>query len=414
MIPFQWTESFAAARNESIEHASGDWIFSLDADECIDEENRRRLSSLLSRLSDGNDAFFVSVWSAPDDVLCCPTVVDCVRLFRRHPAHRWTYRVHEQILPALEKGGARFIWSDVVVDHFGYASAEVRARKCARNLRLLRMEVKDHPDDAYVLFNLANTLFDEGNTDGAMAFLSRSIAAAPRGGAYLPKAHVLVARAWQVLGRPDEALRSCQAAKSQFPDDLELWFEEGNLLLARGDLTEARRSFKTLLKMKHKRTFVGVNPDLMFHARHNLAVTFRALGIVREAEYHWLRVLHEAPDFGPAWLGVTELYLSQKRWRDIDHLLKLLESSKHAERIVPGLRARLALRKSNSAPSRQILEDAIRRFPNVLWLRLLLSDILAQVANDHSSAAHHLREILLRDPNNAIARQKLYALRMDA
>src|SRR6185369_12826459 len=32
VVEFPWVDSFAAARNESVRHATGDWIFWLDAD----------------------------------------------------------------------------------------------------------------------------------------------------------------------------------------------------------------------------------------------------------------------------------------------------------------------------------------------------------------------------------------------
>jgi glycosyltransferase involved in cell wall biosynthesis len=40
---FRWVDSFAAARNESLDRASGDWCFWLDADDRVDEENRQKL-----------------------------------------------------------------------------------------------------------------------------------------------------------------------------------------------------------------------------------------------------------------------------------------------------------------------------------------------------------------------------------
>ena len=36
---FAWIKDFAAARNESLRHAGGDWIIWIDADEYLDEEN---------------------------------------------------------------------------------------------------------------------------------------------------------------------------------------------------------------------------------------------------------------------------------------------------------------------------------------------------------------------------------------
>jgi glycosyltransferase involved in cell wall biosynthesis len=40
---FPWIDDFAAARNEALRHATGDWIFWMDADDRLDEENRDKL-----------------------------------------------------------------------------------------------------------------------------------------------------------------------------------------------------------------------------------------------------------------------------------------------------------------------------------------------------------------------------------
>ena len=37
---FPWVDDFAAARNESLRHATGDWILWLDGDEYMGEANR--------------------------------------------------------------------------------------------------------------------------------------------------------------------------------------------------------------------------------------------------------------------------------------------------------------------------------------------------------------------------------------
>jgi glycosyltransferase involved in cell wall biosynthesis len=41
-----WVDDFAAGRNECIHHATGDWIFWMDADERVDEANREKLRAL--------------------------------------------------------------------------------------------------------------------------------------------------------------------------------------------------------------------------------------------------------------------------------------------------------------------------------------------------------------------------------
>src|SRR6266568_212803 len=50
VFEFPWCDDFAAARNECIRHATGDFIFWMDADERIDEVNRQKLRSLFQNL----------------------------------------------------------------------------------------------------------------------------------------------------------------------------------------------------------------------------------------------------------------------------------------------------------------------------------------------------------------------------
>src|SRR5713101_2836499 len=57
VFDFPWCDDFAAARNESLRHAIGDWAFWLDADEHLDDANRAKLGDLLASLKDENAAF---------------------------------------------------------------------------------------------------------------------------------------------------------------------------------------------------------------------------------------------------------------------------------------------------------------------------------------------------------------------
>src|SRR5207245_11190041 len=43
VFEFPWIDNFASARNECLQHATGQWIFSLDADERIDKHNQQQL-----------------------------------------------------------------------------------------------------------------------------------------------------------------------------------------------------------------------------------------------------------------------------------------------------------------------------------------------------------------------------------
>src|SRR6516225_959689 len=62
---FQWVDDFSAARNESLRHATGEWIFWLDADERLDAPNRSKFQQLLATLGDQNAAFEMAVIYLP-------------------------------------------------------------------------------------------------------------------------------------------------------------------------------------------------------------------------------------------------------------------------------------------------------------------------------------------------------------
>src|SRR5215467_136999 len=57
VFDFPWVDSFAAARNESLRHATGDWIFWLDADERLTPPNRTKLRRLFAGLGRENKAY---------------------------------------------------------------------------------------------------------------------------------------------------------------------------------------------------------------------------------------------------------------------------------------------------------------------------------------------------------------------
>jgi glycosyltransferase involved in cell wall biosynthesis len=54
------------------------------------------------------------------------TVVDHIRLFPLRDDVRWTYRVHEQILPALRRANVPVRWTDLTVRHTGYVDQALR------------------------------------------------------------------------------------------------------------------------------------------------------------------------------------------------------------------------------------------------------------------------------------------------
>src|SRR5579883_235044 len=206
VFDFVWCDSFAAARNESLRHACGDWIFWLDADEYVNEENRGKLRALFASLGEEPAAFNLKQRSAQVRPTDPPTLVDQCRLFRHHPDIRWSYRVHEQILPAIGRLGHPVRFTDICIDHSGYTDPATRAHKDERNLRLLHLEEAEQPDDPFTLFNLGWAYHARGQPGRALAYLHKSLERADPTATIVRKLYSLIAQTHERQGQRREAL----------------------------------------------------------------------------------------------------------------------------------------------------------------------------------------------------------------
>jgi tetratricopeptide (TPR) repeat protein len=412
VFDFPWVDDFAAARNESLRQAAGPWILWLDADECFDGENRKRLQQLLSVLGDKNCVYMMKQWSIGEQPNGSSMVVDQARLFRKQPGVGWRLRIHEQILPALQESGAQVVFTDIVLRHVGYQNPALLKQKLERNLRLLQIEHHERPDEPFTMFNLGGTYLDAGDVEKAIHYLQKSIEQAPKKTSFLAKAFVLLAQLKRRLGQLDDGLDYCKEGKAHFPNDVELWFEEGLLRQAKKDSAGAQRCFEHILYMPQRPCFVGLNAGLHGHiTRHHLALVHQEQGRPAEAEVHWRAAIKECPNFGPAWLGLAELCLQQRRGGEIQEMIDRLSREEHGKPITSVLRARVCLFQGKYNAARQILQDAVAQAPRSVWLRMLLSDILAHDSQDLESAEKQLNEILAIDPKQNHAVQRLQQIR---
>ena len=108
MFDFVWVDDFAAARNEAMARATGCYVFWLDADAVIDPLPREKSASDYWPVDWGRRGRVCpAVACDPPDGNGGETVVDHIRLFPLRQDVRWTYRVHEQILPSLRRAKVR-------------------------------------------------------------------------------------------------------------------------------------------------------------------------------------------------------------------------------------------------------------------------------------------------------------------
>ena len=224
---FPWVDSFAAARNESVRHATGEWIFWMDADDRLDESNQAKLRLLFGRLRQGLsgtelgeagggspfDAYVLTCRCVASQDDATVTDVHHVRLFRNHSRLRWEHRIHEQILPAVRRAGGTPRFSDIMVHHVGYQDAALRLKKRERDLRLLLLELGELPNHPFTLFNLGMTYLDMKRPAEALPMLQRSLDGSAPADSIVRKLHYLIVQCHRQMNRPDLAWRHGMSAR---------------------------------------------------------------------------------------------------------------------------------------------------------------------------------------------------------
>ena len=167
MFDFVWVDDFAAARNAALARATGDYAFWLDADDVVDPPQRDALAELQASLRVNDPAAYMVRCS------CDPgpngdggqTVVDHIRLFPIREDVRWSYAVHEQILPALRRANVPVSWTDITVRHSGYTDQALRERKH-----------EACPGDAEALFAERRASEGRGSAPGGVSLACRAFA----------------------------------------------------------------------------------------------------------------------------------------------------------------------------------------------------------------------------------------------
>ena len=166
---FAWCDDFSAARNAALEHATGDWILMLDADEELPAAEHARLLSDMKRAD--VIAFRLPLVNQGEEAQgrhCVP------RLFRNAPGVYFYSRIHEQVFPSLIQCGKAWEMKTAIgtaqLLHHGYAKEIVRDRnKIERNLKLLRQAVEEFPNEPNLQMNLGLELVRSGDLPTGLA-----------------------------------------------------------------------------------------------------------------------------------------------------------------------------------------------------------------------------------------------------
>jgi tetratricopeptide (TPR) repeat protein len=299
---FSWCDDFAAARNESLKYAHGDWILVLDADEVLVTEIVPQLRQVMQQ----EDAIAVTLLR--EELGTTHPYAQLSRLFRRHPAIAFTRPYHELIddsiatLLQAEPHWQLIGLSDIAIQHTGYRAATINQRqKVDRARTIMERYLTTHPEDAYTCSKLGALYADLGDSTRGLALLRQGLQTATEV-PVLYELHYHLGGLCTQLNAVTQAAEHYQAAIEQpLPQRLKLgaYNNWGNLLKDQGELVRA----KTLYQMT-----IAIDPTFAV-GYYNLGLTFKAMGNLKDAIVHYNRALQLQPTYAEAHqnLGVALL-----------------------------------------------------------------------------------------------------------
>lgn len=316
---FPWVNDFAAARNVSLAHATGDWVLVIDADEILQPE----VATLLKALDQGQplgkipaeNILAVNLLRLELGAPQAPyTLIN--RLFRCLPGIQFNRPYHETVddsittLQAQEAHWQVVTLSKVALNHTGYDPAVVVQRgKFDLAQRVMEAYLADHPNDGYLLNKLAALYLESGKPDQATDLLNRALAnlddldTLTR---YEVFYHRALAQGDTHADQPDLAAADYEAALAEdVPALLKLgaWINYGSLKKAQGDLLAAVDLFEQA---------IAADPALAI-AHYNLGTAQRARGYLDDAIAAYRQAIALQPNYAEAHqnLGVALFKLGQ-------------------------------------------------------------------------------------------------------
>ena len=281
----EWPDDFSKAKNYAVSLAKHDAVLILDADEYIEkydaaecEKAYRSHHGMIGQIIRHNPIEADGIKNIQTD--------RTERVFDRRSFH-FIHPIHEQLVPI---SGSRIVYYNfpLEIGHSGYLISKEEAKaKAERNIRLLKKQLEDDPQDLYVIFQIGQAYLLMHDEASALPWFEKAMERVDTFDPSVEYMQMIVTGYGQCLGacgRDKDAL-ALLALDDRFGNIPEYTYMMGSILMSNEKWGEACQMFVRCLSLKENR-LKGATTYFPFH---NLGVISEILGDIEIAKDFYRR-----------------------------------------------------------------------------------------------------------------------------
>jgi glycosyltransferase involved in cell wall biosynthesis len=412
VFDFPWCDDFAAARNESIKYATGDYILWLDADDRLAESEVKKIGLLKTRFPfSKNEAYYLIVNSqSPVDG---ETSFFQLRIFPRLKGILFEGRVHEQVFYALGRKGVQFVQTDIMVRHFGYHDVSTIFQKSERNLQILQKDLESNPDNLLTHYYIGRTLSGINRQAEAILHMKKitdNERIRNQEKQFFLESSILLGKYHTELRHYDEAISIFRSLSKEFQGNGLVYFCLGHALLLAKDYEGAIEALRNSLLFPVEVSLFPVNLEELCYSQHSLleqcyletgqadlarevssrfltshkdhAKSLEILGLsslkdhqFKEAAIHFEKAIEKGGGSDRNYANLGLAYRKTGLWAEAEKaFLKALEINPERIEALTNL-GYLYYQRKDSQKARDYFAKSLDVEPNLIDVRLALSDI---------------------------------------
>ncbi len=321
LIDCKWENDFSKARNLSLEHATGNWILMLDADEFIEgdsNEIRKIIESTkyealtipLYNILDDNEVFFSSLY---------------YKLFK-NKGYRYFGALHEQLnIKNTLIGNVNEEICKIV--HYGYLTENINEKdKNNRNISILQCQIERDSKNPFLYYNLGVALYNIGKYSEALESYIKCENLSNGVGEYHIDMTRKIAKCLYMLKKYKQCIKFIEELflENELNKYVDLHYINGVCYFDIKNYSKAEEEFKRCIKMGDTSEYVSNIGVGSYKAKLMLARVYKNQNKINEAAMQYIECIFDNKNAHKEGLAETINYLQVNNMKEIFNELNVI------------------------------------------------------------------------------------------